>query len=233
MRVLICGATTNEARACELGISDAGAANQIEVLCTGMGFDRARQALRERLTKGTCPDLIVSSGVAGSLSSELALHSWVVGHSVYIADGASQVQQVTIAKFRDHFKNAKACTFVSTNNLAFADAKTLEAYRDVSRPLAVDMESAALAQVAHEFDVEFMVLRLISDVPDAPLPGFASEFAAAMTTTSRLAQLTHVLRGTRQALGDPKGILRMTKEPRVWSKLIREGWREHAGSITS
>lgn len=231
MRVLICAATANEAKACELGVQDAGVENRVEVLRTGMGFERASHALQQRLKQQSRPDLIVSSGVAGSLGSELLLHSWVVANSIYVAQGATPAQRLPLSKLRDQLGNVRSCTVVSTNNLAFADDKTLNAYRDLARPLVVDMESAALARVANEFGIEFMVLRMISDSADSPLPHFAAEFASAMTTKSMLARLNHVVRGTHQALRDPMGVLRMTKEPRLWGKLLRQGWREYAGAL--
>ena len=49
MQVLVCVATSYEARACRQGIQEAGLEHDIEILTTGMGFENARAGLLRRL----------------------------------------------------------------------------------------------------------------------------------------------------------------------------------------
>src|SRR5690348_4232683 len=81
--ILLCAATSVEARACESGVRAAGA-SRFEVLKTGMGGSAATKALETRLksTAHARPKLIVSTGFAGSWSPELSFASWALGHSI-------------------------------------------------------------------------------------------------------------------------------------------------------
>ena len=128
------------------------------------------------------PDLIINSGVAGGTGSEAKILDVVVGervayHDVWCGPCAERGQIQGMPKFftapaeiielpcleRDeHIKRgliASGDMFVD-NPEEVSRIKSL--YPDV---LAVDMESAAIAQVCHIKQVPFVSLRVISDTP--------------------------------------------------------------------
>lgn len=206
MGVLICAATATEARACRRGVADAGLREQIEVLETGVGPERAGRRLAERLGAGPLPSLIVSSGFAGALDEAIGSETWVTATEVH---GSSAVP----------YRAARVCRWVTQDALQ----------RKVSSPgAAVDMESAAWARVAASHGVPFMVLRLVTDTPASPLPGFVVPMAEAMAATSTWVRARSGARCAARAMSDPRGILRLVRRGVLWTGLLRRGWANHA-----
>lgn len=212
MRVVVCAATGAEHEAVAAGIADAGAAGSLEVLLTGVGPAHAKRALSEHLDRGgPRVDLVVSTGFAGARDRSLARMSWVTATKVRGVDGVT---------LREAPSPAARCEIVSSAELVDV--------RSESAGVAVDMESAALAEVAARHSVPFMVLRLVSDTPDAPLPNFLTPFAASMAADDARSKLKLAARGLRAALVDPKGVVTVVKEGREWTRALREGWSRFA-----
>ena len=151
------------------------------LLTTGIGKVSAAVATAEAI-RLFAPSLILNIGVSGTLSlsverGDIVVASWVCYHDVYcgaeIPYGQVQgyplrypVETSLVEKFRgtgvpfhlggvacgDRFLSSPAeFSFIKTN---FPDA------------LALDMESAAVAQTAYIHHLPMMVIRLISDTPD-------------------------------------------------------------------
>src|SRR5689334_21122712 len=83
-RVLICTATSIEAKSVRAGITKAGLHEYFEILQTGMGSRQATRVLQSRLKTPTLPRpwIIISTGFAGSQSSVAKVGSWVMGSGV-------------------------------------------------------------------------------------------------------------------------------------------------------
>lgn len=151
------------------------------ILTTGIGKVSAAVATTEAI-RLFAPSLILNMGVSGTLSlsverGDIVVANWVCYHDVYcgaeIPYGQVQgyplrypVETSLVEKFRgtgvsfllggvacgDRFLSSPAeFSFIKTN---FPDA------------LALDMESAAVAQTAYIHHLPMMVIRLISDTPD-------------------------------------------------------------------
>ena len=151
------------------------------LVTTGIGKVSAAVATAEAIRLFS-PTLILNVGVSGTLSlsverGDIVVASWVCYHDVYcgaeIPYGQVQgyplrypVETSLVEKFRgtgvpfhlggvacgDRFLSSPAeFSFIKTN---FPDA------------LALDMESAAVAQTAYIHHLPMMVIRLISDTPD-------------------------------------------------------------------
>jgi hypothetical protein len=222
VRILVCAATQPERDACNRGLLASGRPAH-EMLMTGVGPVRAARSLARRLAGGLMPELIVSSGFAGALSRSLRLSSWISGACIGEFDGVTcrPVEGLALAEGPP---GLVPCDVWSSSVALLGCAV------DVSspRPVAVDMESAALARVAASRGVPFAVVRMISDTPAHPLPELLSPLAAALSSTSARARLTFAGRALRSAIVSPLQTLRLVREGRAWLRELEDGWRHLA-----
>jgi nucleoside phosphorylase len=227
MRILICAATATEAKACEKGIKDAGLLDRFEIFQTGVGLTRAHQKLSQRLALGQKPLLVVSSGFAGTLSDSVLAESWVTASQVLLEETGKAVGTQQI-----EFEQARGCRFISGTGIIrkkhSGDARTQSDVQDTALPIAVDMESAAIAELAERYQVPFMALRYVTDTPREPLPMFVSAFASAMASESKVSAIKLGALGLRDALSDPKNLAQFVIRGSRWATGLRKGWRNHA-----
>lgn len=129
------------------------------------------------------PDIIISTGVAGGASTALEVQEVVVStescyHDAYCGSDQQYGQIMGMpARFAsDKGLLAKAssidCGTKITPGLIvtgdwFVDSrdKMRSIIANFADAMAVDMESAAIAQACHQFDVPFISFRIISDIP--------------------------------------------------------------------
>ena len=236
MRTLVCAATRAEHDACRRGILASGVCTpSYEMLLTGVGPLRAARSLAERFARGDLPDLVVSSGFAGALGSELALSSWVTGVRIREWDGATSVAVELEGVALVCAPGLVRCDVLSSSTVMSAEMTSgavehehaLEHGGDPPRsaPLVADMESAALARETCRRGVRFGVARLISDTPAHPLPAFVSPFAAALAAPTAASRLVAAGRGLRAAAGDPRAVARFVGESSAWLRALEDGWK--------
>jgi hypothetical protein len=236
--ILVCAATGTEAAACRRGIADA-AARGIEVLTTGVGLERAADALTRWLatraggatpSQDPRPALVVSSGFAGALSSAVEPLTWITASSVHrLVDGRADPRAVPrvvpIELPRGLLRVAQgalACHVISADHVL---ARGVPGLPD---PAAVDMESAALAGVAGAAGLPFLVLRLVTDTPTRPLAPLGRSLAAALAAHGIAGRAAHGARAALDAVRSPPRTLAFLREAMVWRDRLRAGWREHA-----
>lgn len=176
---------------CDLLGGDSGRLGDNEIVLSRCGIGKVNAAVGTmRLMDEHCPDCIISSGVAGGIDRSLDVMDIVVAdetayHDVWCGDGneKGQVQglpprfksdeRLCVAALNGCGSNVKhglTCTgdqFI-TSKEALAKIKA-----DFPEALAVDMESAAIAQVCYLRKVPFMSLRIVSDTPGATPDHFA------------------------------------------------------------
>ncbi|WP_394849204.1 hypothetical protein LZC95_17375 [Pendulispora brunnea] len=223
--LLVCAATRPEYDACLAGIRDAGLTTSFDLLRVGVGPAHAARSLRERLARGPAPSRILSCGFAGALVGGVPLGAWITAETLSEwKDGAlvPVVRPVAVA-------SCLPCDVVSADHLVGRDSPLRSVPRDSSRPLVADMESAALSMAAGA--IALSVVRLVSDTPEHPLPEFLAPFTAAMAGTDSPAR--SALRGVGSALTDPRGVARLLREGRTWTKKLREGFATLAPSLVS
>jgi hypothetical protein len=225
--VLVCAATRSELGACARGIHSSGAPPAaFETLRTGVGPIHAARSLAQRLARdGARPRLVVSSGFVGALSPGIDVGTWVTATRVAEWHGGAIVDLAEVA-VRPAPEPALPCNVVSSGHLLQGGRSPVRA--DDGSLLAVDMESAALAREAAGRDIAFMVLRLVSDTPEHPLPGFVSPLATAMAAAGPGSKLAHAARGLRGALVDPRGVARMVRDGGAWARELARGWERFA-----
>jgi hypothetical protein len=221
--ILVCAATGAEARACRRGLADARA--DAEVLCTGVGPARAADALGRRLRRGPTPALVVSSGFAGALTPDLPLHGWVTADALLrIAGGAATPLALPPGLLRVADAARPCCVVSGAEVLRGAPA-------GVGGPVAGDMESAALAEAAADAGVPFLVLRLVTDTPAAPMHPLGRIAADYLATPGRVDRARHAARAAAEALSAPLSAAGFVRASAGWCALLRDGWRARAASL--
>jgi hypothetical protein len=222
--ILVCAATGTEAGACRGGIEDAGARG-FDVLTTGVGPERSRAALARRLRAGGPPgppSLIVSSGFAGALTAGIDALSWVTASVIHRLAGGRAVPVGLPSGLLRVARDATACEVVSADRALADDVSGL------GGPAAVDMESAALAEVASEARIAFLVLRLVTDTPAHRLAPLGRRLADALSARTVAGRAVHGARAALEGARSPVQALAFVRESLVWRERLRAGWREHA-----
>jgi nucleoside phosphorylase len=221
MTVLVCAATRSELGACARGIRASGApAAAFETLRIGVGPIHAAKSLGQRLANGERPNLVVSSGFVGALSAGVDVGTWVTATRVAEWRNGTIVDVAEVALCRGP-EPALRCSVVSSGQLLQGGNSPRRADDSL---LAADMESAALAREAAGRNIAFMVLRLVSDTPEHPLPGFLLPLTTAMAATSARSKFAHAALGVRGALVDPRGVARIVREGGAWIRELARGW---------
>jgi hypothetical protein len=204
------------------------ASTAFEMLRTGVGPAHAGQALGARLARDPRPGLIVSSGLAGALGTGIPLGTWVT--ATRVAEWrAGAIIEVDVT-LRELLEGPLPCHVVSSDHLY--EAGNHPGAAEVGSRVAVDMESAALAREAGKRRIAFMTLRLVSDTPEHPLPGFLVPFAAAMAAAHPASTLSHAARGVGRALVNPWGIARLLRDGAGWTRDIAQGWERFAPALS-
>ena len=141
-----------------------GCAGDNELVLTQCGIGKVNAAIGAvELIRRYHPDCVISTGVAGGMAGCLRVGDVVVGesmvyHDVWCGDGNAygQIQDMP-AVYRGN-QTLLEC--------AVTEQEVQESIRthfpDV---MAVDMESAAIAQTCHIYGVPFLSFRIISDTP--------------------------------------------------------------------
>jgi adenosylhomocysteine nucleosidase len=122
----------------------------------GVGFDRARSAVHWLLQECT-PRLVVVAGFAGALDSELKLGDIVIASEVIEAE--DQVWRTALpAELGD-----ETCGRLLTSRTLIATRAHKQRLNRSTGAIAVDMESAAIAEACQAERVPCAVVRVISD----------------------------------------------------------------------
>ena len=155
---------------------------QIILLKSGIGKVNAAMQVTSLIAE-MHPDYIINSGVAGGIGEGMHQGDIVVGteacyHDVWCGEGEwGQVQGFPL-KFpaNEHLLEAAKSVMKDNSQLVFglictgdqfiSELATLQGIkRNFPDGKAVDMESAAIAQVCYAKQVPFMSLRIVSDTP--------------------------------------------------------------------
>ena len=159
---------------------------EIILLKSGIGKVNAAMQVTSLIAKMQ-PNYIINSGVAGGIGEGMHQGDIVVGteacyHDVWCGEGAwGQVQGFPLkfpadAHLLDAMKEVNRQQSIDNSQLVFglictgdqfiSDLATLQGIkRNFPDGKAVDMESAAIAQVCYAKQVPFMSLRIVSDTP--------------------------------------------------------------------
>lgn len=163
-----------------------GNIRQNEVILTQCGIGKVNAAAGTvELIRNFQPDCIISTGVAGGIDPCLNVMDVVVSrqtvyHDVWCGDGNAYGQVQGLPTFFQGNDKLYECALsldtetpvhgglICTGDQFVTDRSELNKIKkDFPEGLAVDMESAAIAQVCHLYKVPFISFRIISDTPGA------------------------------------------------------------------
>lgn len=136
------------------------------LVCAGIGREAARQA-SEAAVALYRPELLISAGFAGALSPGLAAGEWVLPAVVIDARDGSRFE-TDIHKTSLEKTAARNLVLVSADDVADPERKAV-LFRTYSA-YAVDMEAAAVAQVAREHRLQFLAVKAVSDESKFEMP---------------------------------------------------------------
>jgi len=129
------------------------------VALSGIGKNAARRAA-EAVIRYAQPELLVSAGIAGAVSPKLKVGD--VGWAREVVDAGTGIRHRTRG----------GDWLVVTAQAVGGPAEKLELSRQYGADV-VDMEAAALAEVAREHGLEFAAIKAISDEADFVMPPLA------------------------------------------------------------
>lgn len=157
------------------------------------GIGKVNSALcTDRMIRDYSPDCLINIGVSGALEpslspGDLLLSETVQYHDVWCGEGCSigQVQDMPLKYVADKALLSAAASVLPgarVGNLISGDQFYISAEEDSRQKrmfpdaLAVDMESASVAQVCYCRGVPFLSLRIVSDIHDDRQSEHYSEF---------------------------------------------------------
>ena len=166
-----------------------------------VGLRRKLEAyLADRRPKG-----IVSVGLGGALSPDLAVGDWVIADRI-VAKGQTHPTDTRLTHELQRALPGSMTGPIAASDVIVADASAKAALHAATGALAVDMESGIAAEFAAANGLRFAALRVISDAADRALPKAAQ---AGMSKDGGLNILA--------VLGE------LVKDPRQLPALIRTG----------
>lgn len=160
------------------------------VCCGGMGKANAASTTQVLITKYEV-DGILFSGIAGNMSSEIGIGDVVIGNEIFYHDAedrmiAQSAPFTALYKpdplLRDAVEQGCRLTGVryilgriATGDQFIGDAEVKKAIVEKCKPDCVEMEGAAVGQVAMRNNVPFAVLRAMSDNSDVQIEFLGAE----------------------------------------------------------
>ena len=150
---------------CCAGMGKANAASTVQVLCTRYGIDR-----------------LIFSGIAGNMTSKIGIGDVCVGETVVYHDAELDMLAQSAPFLKEYHGDPAlvaaaldACAVcgvkaiagkIATGDTFVGDAATKKAIEEKCRPDCVEMEGAAVSQIAGRNGVPCVVLRAMSDNAD-------------------------------------------------------------------
>lgn len=158
--------------------------NTIILMQCGIGKVNAAAGAVEMI-RNFAPDCIISTGVAGGIDSclnvmDVVVSSRIVYHDVWCGEGNAYGQIQGLPLYFTGNETLYQCAIsldtetaihgglICSGDKFITDRQELETIKaNFPEGLAVDMESASIAQVCHLYEVPFISFRIISDTPRA------------------------------------------------------------------
>lgn len=200
------------------------------IIQTGVGPDRARYVARAVLREGDWA-LVLSTGFACALApadvGDLIIGTEVVAvfhdgpglRSERIGACSQQEQMRCLSVERVAGMSVKTGRVASTPQVVWR-AEEKRAIRDLTGAVGLDMESAALAAVAHEKGIPMAIARTVSDLVNEDLP---LDFNLFLRPTGWVMELWALI-------GHPSrfvGLNRLRKQSRIASDRLADFFKEY------
>ena len=157
------------------------AGKQVVVCCAGMGKANAAATTQVLITKFGA-ERIIFSGIAGNMTSKIGIGDVVIGKTVvyhdaqldmiaqnppFLTEYTGDADLIAAAEAACRAAGVKAITGkIATGDLFVGDSATKEAIAAKCDPDCVEMEGAAVSQIAAKNGVPCVILRAMSDNAD-------------------------------------------------------------------
>lgn len=149
----------------------ASLAGALQLQLAGIGPERAHRAARSLLSAGA--KALVSWGVAGGLAPHLKAGTLLLPETVQTARGQAYYTdprwRQTLIQCLDGSLSLSCAALQHIGAVLSSPREKADLYQQ-TRCVAVDMESAAVAKLAAEAQVPFLIIRAIADPAHATLP---------------------------------------------------------------
>ena len=179
---------------------------------SGIGEGAAAAAARRLVLAGATA--LASFGMAGGLDPTLVCGAVLLPEEIIAPNGAAV--SATAAEWRQRLRAALPASCIVcggrllTSERPVANRQAKAAVWREARAVAVDMESAAIAQVARQAGIPFICLRVVVDTAFDEIP--AAVLAASGGGQLRLGRLLAAL---LRAPGDVGGLIRLSARYRI------------------
>ena len=149
------------------------AGKQVVVCCAGMGKANAAATTQVLITRYGA-EKIIFSGIAGNMTSKIGIGDVVIGKTVLYHDAQLDMICQNPPYLKEYAGDPaliaaadKALTGkIATGDLFVGDSETKAAIEAKCAPDCVEMEGAAVSQIAAKNDVPCVILRAMSDNAD-------------------------------------------------------------------
>jgi len=196
----------------------------VRVVLTGVGDTHARGAVRQALADA--PDVLIVSGLAGSLKPHYRPGDVLVAAAVCEASGTRVVQSdAALVEDAAVFGARRVPMFVTANHVA---VKAEEKKRLSFAGDAVDMESFAAMTEAAAHNISSVAIRAISDAADENLP---LDFNRVLNERGRI-QLSRVLGRVALAPHRLPGLIRLDRNSRRAAQRLARFLDVYAAHLT-
>ncbi len=217
-------------RAAPRGAGLAQLADGAFLAVSGIGESAAAAAARRLVLAGATA--LASFGMAGGLDPALICGAVVLPEEVAAWDGGGLEGEVsaTSTEWRQRLRSALPASCVAAGGKLLASPRPMgraakgDAWR-ISHAAAVDMESAAVAQVARQAGLPFIALRVIVDTASDELP--PTVIAASSGGRLRIGRL---LAGLLRAPADVGALMRLSARYRIASRVLSAVARPESAS---
>ncbi len=208
--------TLGRASAASLGVRRL--ADGMLLIVSGIGPSAATAAARALASEGATA--LASFGMAGALDPALGCGTVLLPECVMLADGT---RLATSASWRERVRRALPARCAARGGELLSSLEPIGSASEkktlwrATGAAAVDMESAAIAQIAAERSLPFIAVRVIVDLSTDELP-------RAVIAASRGGRLApgRLLAGLACAPGDLGSLLRLSARYRCARSVLRE-----------
>jgi adenosylhomocysteine nucleosidase len=144
---------------------------EIFMCLSGIGYDAAQKSSKQLLELNI--DVLISWGLAGSIVSSLRSGDLLLASNVISDNDSWTINVDWLSKCQmllaDSSINITSDDIVSINNVC-ANTQDKHELSIRTDAVAVDMESAAIAELASTNNIDFIVIRAIADSVDTSIP---------------------------------------------------------------
>ena len=138
------------------------AGKQVVVCCAGMGKANAAATTQVLITKFGA-EKIIFSGIAGNMTSKIGIGDVVIGKTVLYHDAQLDMICQNPPFLKEYTGDPE---LIAAAEKACADSETKAAIEAKCAPDCVEMEGAAVSQIAAKNGVPCVILRAMSDNAD-------------------------------------------------------------------